>query len=386
MLETKRDQVLVIDDSPTARRLISDLLAKDYDVAEASDARDAIDKAAMLDEITVVVCDQKLPDGSGLDVLRHIRKLKPEAVGLLITAHSSVELLEESLNEDLVFRFIRKGGKPRTFLKAVSDCLERYKTRLMRQTTDVTGMPGVLSNLVESVFIQAPGLVGISQRLNTILATVATKEKPKWEHGLRMAGAVVFIGMLKVPMEIVRKVCAGEEIRPEEWEMFRKHAVHANEMLQYIPELHPAAPILAAAFGHESGHNRESLYVGGVLRAAYDAAWLERRIGTEGTLAILQRDMSSICCGTAKVAIAAVTDAMSQIDALKDGMDYAILSRTPGLLMPGDELISDLYSSNGSLLLSKGQRLTARTLDVIRELAREAKMPDTVDVVRVSAR
>lgn len=382
----EKHRVLVIDDSPTARRLIGDILSPDFDVTVAEGVRDAVEQASVTSGISVVVCDQKLPDGNGVEILRKIREVQPDAVALLLTAHSSVELLEELLNEQLVFRFIRKGSSPKTFIKAVQDCIDCYKSRAVIQPAANSGCPDIPTELIDSVFVQAPGLAPISERINAILETVIEAEPPILASDLRLAGSLVFVGMLKVPMEIVQKICAGEDLDSDEWDAFRMHPAHAIEIVKQIPAVRHVGPILASAFGHSASHPAGHVYAAGALRAAYDAAWLEKRIGTEGALAILKRDLKAHSNPGASEAVRSVMDAVSKGATVKEKMDYDILRRTPSLLLPGDELLDDVRTANGRLLLSKGQRLTARTLQVLRQLAREAKMSDTVEVVRVSAR
>lgn len=86
-----KDKILVVDDDPMIRRLLSDALRSwGYLPLEAGTVAGAI--AAFREEGPVaVLLDIDLPDGSGLDVLRDIKHERPEAVVIMITADVQVD-------------------------------------------------------------------------------------------------------------------------------------------------------------------------------------------------------------------------------------------------------------------------------------------------------
>ena len=66
-------KILIVDDEPSMRRILATNLRRDGHVlVEASGATEARALLAR-EEFDVVLTDQKMPDGSGLDVLRRAR-------------------------------------------------------------------------------------------------------------------------------------------------------------------------------------------------------------------------------------------------------------------------------------------------------------------------
>ncbi len=55
----------------------------------------------------IVITDIKLPQGSGLDVLQHVRETQPETLVILVTAYASVDSAVQALNLG-AFRYIIK--------------------------------------------------------------------------------------------------------------------------------------------------------------------------------------------------------------------------------------------------------------------------------------
>ncbi|WP_106766051.1 protein-glutamate methylesterase/protein-glutamine glutaminase [Paenibacillus faecalis] len=103
-------RVLVVDDSPFMRRIISDLIERDqrFQVAgTASNGREAVVKAKELDP-DIITMDVEMPEMNGLDALKTIMETGPRAVIML----SGVN--EQGMRETILalefgaFDFIRK--------------------------------------------------------------------------------------------------------------------------------------------------------------------------------------------------------------------------------------------------------------------------------------
>ncbi len=95
LLEGK--QVLVVDDEPNLRRVLSAQLSRDgYDVHTAEDGRQAL---AVLNEhhIDLVITDLKMPNVDGMELLKKALELDPELPVVMITAHGTVDNAVEAL-------------------------------------------------------------------------------------------------------------------------------------------------------------------------------------------------------------------------------------------------------------------------------------------------
>jgi two-component system response regulator AtoC len=89
--------VLVIDDEAALRQIVAATLVKaGYSVEQASGVREAKAKLARGD-FDVALCDIKMPDGTGLDLLRQCRTTGLGTVFVMITASASMETAVEAL-------------------------------------------------------------------------------------------------------------------------------------------------------------------------------------------------------------------------------------------------------------------------------------------------
>lgn len=94
----QKETVLVIDDEPSVADALKVILSDSgYRVAVAMSGREALEKLGKR-RFDLVITDVRLPDISGLDVLRHLRRSHPGVLAIIITAHHTPELAAESLS------------------------------------------------------------------------------------------------------------------------------------------------------------------------------------------------------------------------------------------------------------------------------------------------
>jgi DNA-binding NtrC family response regulator len=92
-----KGRILVVDDESSIREFLTILLDKEgYEVVTADAVASSIER--LHDEtFDLVMCDLKLPDGSGLEVLRDARRRQVESPFIIITAHTTPQHALESL-------------------------------------------------------------------------------------------------------------------------------------------------------------------------------------------------------------------------------------------------------------------------------------------------
>lgn len=94
--------ILVIDDEPlVADALMLVLSDSGYEVTVALTARDGLEK---LNErsFDVTITDLRLPDMSGLEVLSIIQEKEPCSLTILISAHTTPEIVDEAVRRGAV--------------------------------------------------------------------------------------------------------------------------------------------------------------------------------------------------------------------------------------------------------------------------------------------
>ncbi len=135
----ERKQILVVDDEPNLRRVLSALLARDdYDVHTAEDGEQAL---AVLGEhhIDMVVTDLRMPKIDGMELLRRVRAMDEELPVVIITAHGTVDNAVEALKTG-AFDYITKPfdqTEVRTIVRKALRTRDLAANEATRQTESV---------------------------------------------------------------------------------------------------------------------------------------------------------------------------------------------------------------------------------------------------------
>lgn len=101
-------RILVIDDEEKLRTLLSKIISLEgFEVLQAADAKKGLQKLEAAD-IDVVICDVKLPDGSGVELSKTIKEKYPFTEVILLTAYGNIPDGVQAIKNG-AFDYITKG-------------------------------------------------------------------------------------------------------------------------------------------------------------------------------------------------------------------------------------------------------------------------------------
>ena len=121
-MEDKTPHILVVDDELSMRELLEVLLAKEgYKVTCAKNGRDAI---SMINKTVydLLLCDIRLGDITGIDVLKALREENQDTVVIMISAYASTEAAVEAMNEG-AYDFVPKPFDNEELKKTINNAL-----------------------------------------------------------------------------------------------------------------------------------------------------------------------------------------------------------------------------------------------------------------------
>jgi len=103
----KRGTVLFVDDERRVLTSMRAMFRRDYEVLLANSGPEALD--LLRDhEVDVIVSDQRMPGMTGVEVLKAVKHLAPNAMRILLTGYADLKAIEASINEGEVFRYLTK--------------------------------------------------------------------------------------------------------------------------------------------------------------------------------------------------------------------------------------------------------------------------------------
>ncbi|BBL72486.1 response regulator [Methylogaea oryzae] len=115
--------LLLVDDEPLILEALKRAFRKRYEVLTADSGDDAI---ALLRSrpVDLIICDQRMPRVTGVEVLKQALELQPDAVRILLTGYSDSESLIRCINEAQIYKYIAKPWQPEMVWLTVIRALE----------------------------------------------------------------------------------------------------------------------------------------------------------------------------------------------------------------------------------------------------------------------
>jgi EAL domain-containing protein (putative c-di-GMP-specific phosphodiesterase class I)/CheY-like chemotaxis protein len=161
-------QVLVVDDDPVVRRVVVTMLrAAGFGIEEATSGREG---AARLENkrFDVVVSDVDMPDGTGLELLRGIRRRDLDVPVILVTGKPDVRSASQAI-EHGVFRYLMKPIDFETLVDAIRKASRAHAlARIRRDAFAAAGGDGM----------PASDLVGLEVRFENAMEKQWTAYQP----------------------------------------------------------------------------------------------------------------------------------------------------------------------------------------------------------------
>ncbi len=111
--------ILFVDDEVRLLRSIErGLLDEPYHLLFAESGKDAL-KLLEENEVHIIVTDMRMPEMSGLDLLRIVKEKYPHIVRIVLSGYTQVTTLLTAINQGEIFRFITKPWKMEEEFKSV---------------------------------------------------------------------------------------------------------------------------------------------------------------------------------------------------------------------------------------------------------------------------
>ncbi|HJP94657.1 MAG TPA: response regulator [Pyrinomonadaceae bacterium] len=129
-------RILIIDDEQHIRRMMHlTLETTGYEVAEATDGAEGLKLFGDGSKWAAVVLDQRMPGIDGLETLRQLRKLNPNARVIVATAYASIELAVDAMKLGAT-DFVRKPMTPEILRDAVAAAIAKPRAAAPKPTAD----------------------------------------------------------------------------------------------------------------------------------------------------------------------------------------------------------------------------------------------------------
>ncbi len=142
-------KILIIDDEEKLRSLLARIIKLEgYTVLEAGDLRSAL-KQLQKEEIDVVLCDVKLPDGNGVDFVYEMKAKFPSLEIILLTAYGNIPDGVRAIKNG-AFDYILKGDDNDKIIpllhQAVNRSVQNKRLAIKIKDKGAVGFDAIIGN------------------------------------------------------------------------------------------------------------------------------------------------------------------------------------------------------------------------------------------------
>ena len=291
----ERARVLIADDEPEIRRVLSDLLCGDHDCTSASSAEEALELLGA-QEYDLVISDIIMSGMSGLEMVPRILRRWPETVVVMVSGVQTVESAVEAMRAG-AFDYVVKPFDLQHVEAAVRRALEHRELRVSKRSYE-THLEEMVARRTEELDRALHSLED-AYRMTLKALTAALEARDHETHGhservvtfslrlgqelglggeglraLEFGSLLHDIGKIGVPDSILRK---PSSLTDAEWERMRLHPVHGQKILRGIEFLEGAARVVAEhhekwdGSGYPLGLRGEQIDLGARIFAVADA-------------------------------------------------------------------------------------------------------------------
>ena len=119
-------KILIIDDEKSIRSTLKDILSyESYEISLAENGVDGIEMAQN-DEFDVILCDIKMPQMDGIEVLDKIQELALDTPVIMISGHGNIDTAVEAIKKG-AFDFIEKPLDLNRILITIRNAMDKSK-------------------------------------------------------------------------------------------------------------------------------------------------------------------------------------------------------------------------------------------------------------------
>ena len=349
------EKVLLVDDDHNILDGYRRSLSREFAMETAQGGQQALELATSNGPYAVVVSDMRMPGMDGVQLLSKIKALSPDTIRVMLTGNTDVETAVNAINEGSIFRFLTKPCCKEVMAKTLTAALMQYQLvtaekQLLEQT-----LSGSIQVLTEVLSLVNPAAFSRAERARRYIHHIVTKMNlgNPWQY--EVAAMMSQLGCVTLAPETVEAVFNSEELSPTEQAQYDAHPKIAYDLLSKIPRLEPIAwmiehqskPLPEAGPGDfETADMRRGA---GILRLilAYEKLIHKGVARNEAahTLALQNKKFSP-----------EFFQALVELD--PNAEDGEIKKCRIELLSPGMIVQQELRTSEGVLLISKGQEVT----------------------------
>ena len=142
--------ILYVDDEPQNLLTFRYAFEDRFRVLTAGSGPKAIEVLER-ENVAVLVCDQRMPEMTGIEVCSRARAIKPETVRIILTAYSDIQAAIDAINQGQVLRFLTKPWRNDELIEVLDSAIELVRMRQLVHAMQARVLRGGHSTAIEAM-------------------------------------------------------------------------------------------------------------------------------------------------------------------------------------------------------------------------------------------
>jgi serine/threonine-protein kinase len=143
----KKARLLFVDDEERILTALRSVFRMNYQVLTATNGTEALEMVRKFHP-HVVVSDQRMPEMTGVELLRQVKEAAPATVRLLLTGYSDLAAIVGSVNEGEVFRFVSKPWDNQEIQTIIADA-----SQIALELAETAATPPIVPEKMEAAVL-----------------------------------------------------------------------------------------------------------------------------------------------------------------------------------------------------------------------------------------
>lgn len=374
------EKILIVDDEQNILDALKRQLRKIFSITIALGPEEGLKAVKGKGPYAVVVSDLRMPVMDGIQFLSKVKDLSPNTVRMILTGNADLESAIKAVNEGNIFRFLTKPCPPDILYKVIRVGIEQYRLVTAEQELLQKTLKGSINVMTEVLSLVNPEAFGRSSRIKRYVNLVATNLGASNVWQLELAAMLSQIGCVILPEGALDKLYKGQDLSGEENQLFDMHPMIASDLLSNIPRMQKISEIIRYQEKNfdGSGNPKDSrkgqdVPLGSrILKVVLDFDLLETKGAQKGKALKTLKERP----GRYDPSILAALESV-----IGDEARYEIKDVTFKELKASMILSEGIWTTDGRLLISRGQDITAMLLKRLDNFAKTSGIKEPIGVL-----
>jgi two-component system response regulator HupR/HoxA len=118
--------ILIVDDEVRSLETLQRILEDDFDVRAAENV-EAARRILETEWVQIILCDQRMPEITGVEFLKQVREQWPEVIRMIISGYTDSEDIISAVNEAGIYQFVTKPWHPDSLILLLKNAAELFE-------------------------------------------------------------------------------------------------------------------------------------------------------------------------------------------------------------------------------------------------------------------